>query len=150
MMLNLVRCMFASMLLYAASAAVQPTRIDLIYDPSILVPGLVTRMRAARVRENVAGYLERFAPSRGLSMRLRECGQPNAMFLPARTEIVLCTELVKDIMARQDEDADARARSLLSGGTLLWVATYEFGHALIQMHRCAAGRCWAGKKMPPT
>ncbi len=127
--------LLAALAAQAATAADDATRIQVVYGPSAVHAGMVGRMRSARVLENIAGYLERFAHSRKLVMQLRDCGQSNAMFYPRANQIVLCTELVAHMRDQQRDHPDQPARGLLVGGALFWVAAHEFGHALVHGRR---------------
>lgn len=106
------------------------------YYPSPRYPGLVERLARQRLLENIAQRLQAFAiPAKALTLTLRDCGRPNAIFLGGSNEMRLCTELLSQLVELNQDMPTARARGLQGGGTLLFVAAHEYGHALIHQQR---------------
>ena len=89
------------------------------YYPSARYPGLVERLASQRLLENIAQRLQAFAiPAKALTLTLRDCGRPNAMFLGRANEMRLCTELLSQLVELNQDMPTARARGLQGGGTL--------------------------------
>jgi len=71
-------------------------------------------------------------------LKMDECGQVNAFYVPASRTVVICLELVESIgeAARRDFSAtEGRAVADVMAGAILFVIFHEMGHALVHTLR---------------
>jgi Putative metallopeptidase len=129
------RCKLLVLVFMLALLSAHAAPIRVAYGASQHNPGMVNRLAKAKTLESIAAHLMRFATSHELKLTLRDCGQANAMYIPYRLEIVLCTELIHQIQTLHASQSNASRRASLNGGTLLWIAAHEFGHALMHMRK---------------
>ena len=117
--------------LHSALSCAGASAIELHYPSTSGYPDITMSARRARLLEHIALWLERFASAPGLSLSLVDCGEANASYWGQRAEMRLCTEIIQRVAVANESEPDPGRRALRKGGTLLWIAAHEFGHALI-------------------
>lgn len=96
--------------------------------------------RKRRLLEGLTDQLSRqFTLSQPLKIGLGECGASNAYYRPDAKIIVMCLELIPDLMERMfrghagNGDRQRMANTVV--GALVFVVLHELGHALIDIER---------------
>ena len=91
--------------------------------------------RRGRLLESLAENLsQKFTLNQMLTIGLGECGQPNAFYQRDRKIIVVCLELIPNLVDRVRRERSQRASpeevKNLVAGSLVFVVLHEMGHAL--------------------
>ena len=94
--------------------------------------------RRGRLLESLAENLsQKFTLNQMLTIGLGECGQPNAFYQRDRKIIVVCLELIPNLVDRVRRERSQRASpeevKNLVAGSLVFVVLHEMGHALIDL-----------------
>lgn len=92
--------------------------------------------RRGRLIENLTELLDKkFALNHPLVIGLGECGQPNAFYRPDKKVIVLCLELIPELVKRlaSDRSIDRNTLQNTGAGALMFILLHEMGHALIDI-----------------
>jgi hypothetical protein len=131
----------AAALLLAAVAAAFPLQAQSGFQARLLPPsrdvtGLEpVRQYLARTRmlEITAAAVNSFvALPRPVAVTGAECGTVNAFYYAERHEIVMCYELVRDIIGRfQSRVPDAQTLEVAVTGATAFILYHEVGHALV-------------------
>lgn len=116
------------------SATYQPT--NQIRDPELRQ--LQIDWRSNRLLEGLSEQLSRqFTLSQPLKIGLGECGTVNAFYRPDGKVIVLCLELIPDLVNRMLREQGGRlerqAINNILAGALVFIIFHELGHAFIDI-----------------
>ncbi|MDP1694631.1 MAG: DUF4344 domain-containing metallopeptidase [Candidatus Woesearchaeota archaeon] len=138
-MTNLLRLIF--LLAWAGSATAQSVSATYQPIPQIRSPELRQLQidwRSNRLLEGMAEQLSRqFTLSQPLKIGLGECGMSNAFYKSDAKTIVLCLELIPDLVSRilreQGTRLDRETINNTVVGALVFIVFHELGHAIIDI-----------------
>lgn len=129
------------LLVFAGSAAAQSFSATYQPVPQIRSPELRQLQidwRKNRLLEGLADQLSRqFTLSQPLKIGLGECGVSNAFYRSDTKAIVLCLELIPDLVSRvvrqQGRAIDSETIGNTVAGALVFIIFHEVGHAMIDI-----------------
>lgn len=118
------------------SATYQPAQQ--IRDPELRQ--LQMDWRSNRLLEGLADQLSRqFTLSQPLKIGLGACGRSNAFYQPDAKIIILCLELIPDLVSRMMQErgrrVDRETVNRTIAGALVFIIFHELGHALIDIEK---------------
>lgn len=134
---------FAFLLVLTSTAVAQSFSAS--YQPisqirSVELKQLQQDWQRNQLLEGLTNQLSRqFILSQPLKIGLGECGTSNAFYRPDKQAIVLCLELIPDLVSRIVRERGSRLdRETLNNtvaGALVFIVFHELGHAIIDIER---------------